>query len=334
MKKIGSKINIQQIQSFNSEILINELSYKNLWVFRRANFIKVFYDDFYFGREFGEEFYFLKRNGGDIFTLNKMLHTEKKLDGIWYLASCEPQSLTNYLKLRGQIGSMTSDYLLDLKDNLSQTRFLFDLEFEDRFIFKGFSQTQIEAYSKTDETLLWQINTSLYGFFKETIDDGFTEHPNTIDRPIFGNDNCVYVPMKGGQLLALNALDGSLKWMLEMPYSGFYGIYEDRIYKNSDNILYEIDAKSGSILRSLEYKHLKKLKGLFGFSADFRVYEDYIVLKDQIRGWVAMFDRKTMTLAHLAETGSRIGSDASYFHWIDNKLYVLDRENTLHIFEI
>jgi outer membrane protein assembly factor BamB len=201
-------------------------------------------------------------------------------------------------------------------------------------IFNINLEKSIEVYNFGSEMPLWQIDTSQYGVYKEPIDDGFIEHLNTIDRPIFRDENCVYVPMKGGQLLALNALDGSLKWMLEMPYSGFYGIYEDRIYKNSDNILYEIDAKSGSILRSLEYKHLKKLKGLFGFSADFRVYEDYIVLKDQIRGWVAMFDRKTMTLAHLAETGSRIGSDASYFHWIDNKLYVLDRDNTLHIFEI
>jgi outer membrane protein assembly factor BamB len=201
-------------------------------------------------------------------------------------------------------------------------------------IFNIFLENRIDVFEFGLETPLWQIDTSLYGVFKEPIDNGFTEHPNTIDRPIFGDENCVYVPMKGGQLLALNASDGSLKWMLEMEYSGFYGIYEDRIYKNSNHTLYEIDSKSGSILRSLEYRYLKELKGLFGFSADFRVYEDYIILKDQLRGWVAMFDRKTMTLAHLAETGSRIGSDASFFHWLDNKLYVLDKENTLHIFEI
>jgi outer membrane protein assembly factor BamB len=202
------------------------------------------------------------------------------------------------------------------------------------FVFNINLEKSIEVYKFGSEIPLWQIDTSQYRVYKEPLDERFIEHPNKIDGPIFRDENTVYVPMKGGQLVALNFLDGSLKWILEMTISCFYVIYQNKIYGNNGDELFEIDAQTGEILRKLEYKSIKKLKRLFGFTGEHKVYKDYIILKDQVRGWVAMFDRKTMTLAHLAETGSRIGSDSSYFHWIDNKLYVLDRENTLHIFEI
>jgi PQQ enzyme repeat len=198
--------------------------------------------------------------------------------------------------------------------------------------FNIISEKDIVVYEFGVEEPLWQLDTSQYGTYKVRTDDGFDEFPNKIDRPLFADEATIYAPMKGGQLLALNATDGSVKWILEMEYSGFYAIYGDSIYKNSDYKLYEINGKTGTVTKTLEYQSLKELKKTI-FSGDLKVYDDFVILKTS-DGLVAMFDRQTFKLTHLVQAEGPLGSDTSGFHWLDNKLYVYTyRTTTVHIFE-
>jgi PQQ enzyme repeat len=201
-------------------------------------------------------------------------------------------------------------------------------------VFNIVFEKDIVVYEFGVEEPQWQLDTSQYGTYKVRTDDGFDEFPNKIDRPLFADETTIYAPMKGGQLLALNATDGSLKWILEMEISCGYANLGDRIYANNGDELFEIDANLGVVLKTVAYKSLKELKGYFGFTGDHKVYDDYIILKDQHNGWVVMFDRQTLTLSHMAETGERLSSDAESFHWLDNKLYIYTyRTSTVHIFE-
>jgi outer membrane protein assembly factor BamB len=334
MIQVASKQNVQQILSFGNIILINDKPYENLTTYTKNNFVDVYKGKFYFGSNFNGLFYFLKENGESIYLLDNKSNINSTLEGNWYIANCETQSLKNFLRLRKKNEENVSNYLLDIEGNLIQTKHLYDLEFTNSFVFKGFSHTIIESYSKNIEQLIWSLDTSQYGTYKVRTDIGFDAFPNKIDRPLFADETTIYAPMKGGQLLALNATDGSVKWILEMGISCGYANLGDRIYANNGDELFEIDANLGVVLKTVAYKSIKELKGYFGFTGDHKVYDDYVILKDQHNGWVVMFDRQTLTLSHMAETGARIGSDAGSVHWLDNKLYVYTFNTaTVHIFE-
>lgn len=334
MREIGKLNNINQILTYGKTPIFSEWGNKNLWIFNDVGFEKIYEGSFYTGITFGGIFYFVKKSGESVFIINNnKFEISEYLKGSWHINPYVAKSIPNVMQISRQIDDEYFYFLLNLNGDFTKRKKIYKLGVGSEIVINN-DHTNIFTYSNQDEKLIWQIDTSTYGFVKEPTDDGFEELPNKIDRPIFCDHSTLYVPMKGGQLIALNASDGSLKWMLEMEVSCTYEIFESKIYANNGDELFEIEARNGSILKSITYKSFKKLKGLFGITGEFRVYDEYVILRDQSRGWVLMFDRQNFSLVHMAETGQRLGSDASHFHWLKYKLYVhCHRDNTLHIYE-
>ena len=96
--------------------------------------------------------------------------------------------------------------------------------------------------------------------------------------------------------------------------------------------VHEIDALSGKLLRSKKYDEEKQLKGLHT-AGPFWLYPDVIITVDVKDGEICMLDRKTLKcLAFFSIKMSIINSNTSLV-WHENKLYVLDIFNNLHIYE-
>ncbi len=245
------------------------------------------------------------------------------------------QAIPNLLKLSYRDKDLNQTlYQLNTKYNLSQINRLYDLQFENLFIYKGFSKTNIQAYNR-DEELVWDTKASDFGrniMRHRDTKEVLSDKPNEIDGDIFNYNGLIYTPLRGGQLLALNAKDGSKAWFLEHEISGAYQILEDKIYKKTGKELYEIEAATGKVLREKKLKQDPKLSE-FHASGPLWVYDDVIIVVDVFYGKICILERKTFEVLDFFSINYRIINNNNALVWHENKLYVLDIDNTLHIFE-
>jgi hypothetical protein len=179
---------------------------------------------------------------------------------------------------------------------------------------------------------LWQTDLSQIGANIKL--DNSKANNNEIDGELFGSETLglVYVPMAGGQLVALDINTGNVVWVCSTKGNGRYAIFEDKIYKESDN-LYVIDAASGAIIQQKDFEQI--IPEYFVPSGPVWVYPDVLILLSVREAKVALLNRETLELEDLVHIPNVPGIPHSkdVIVWNDNKLYVLDMERTLHIFE-
>jgi outer membrane protein assembly factor BamB len=195
-------------------------------------------------------------------------------------------------------------------------------------IFFRAKRKEIKAFK---ESVIWQTDLSGYGSCYNYSDE---EIPNEIDGELMGFENLLFVPLKGGQLLALDVETGKQIWMQDYNRrSGFYTIFGNKIYKHDGLSLIEIDAYTGKTIRTKiftesEENELKQFYSLHYFW----VYEDIIILYGN-KNKIAIIDRTTFQLKDFLVLSANVPASRDNVIWHDNKLYVLDLTNTLHIFE-
>lgn len=299
-----------------------------------GNKIKTFFNEpSYFFTTLNDKLFVQQINGKDIILLFDNC-SKTVLEGQYFLIFNQ-QSLPNHLKLLTQDEELNQTFFLFEKNyKLKQVQRLYDLQIEKNFIFKGFSTTTVECYT-LDEKLIWSTDATQFG--RDIMRDRETseilsDQPNEISGDIFSYKNLVYLFMKGGQLVALNAEDGSLAWMWEHERTGAFMGIEEKVYKQDGKSIFEIDAIKGKLLRELHYSDNSVLEG-YHSSGPLWVYEDVIVTVDVLYGKICIIDRKNFEVFDFFSLNKRLINSNNALVWHDNKLYVLDIDNTLHIFE-
>ncbi|WP_066633312.1 PQQ-binding-like beta-propeller repeat protein [Labilibacter marinus] len=199
-----------------------------------------------------------------------------------------------------------------------------------------FNKSNKEVFSyKEDHVVKFRIDISNYGrIIKKHRDTGevLSDTPNEIDGELFSYKGLLYVPLKGGQLLALNAIDGKKAWIWEHDRLGAYGIVGDKIYKQDGKEIFEINALNGNLIRSKRFSEECALEG-FHTSGPIWVYQDIIVVADVLSGKICMLDRTSLKVLEFFTINQKLPFSNNSIVWHNNQLHILDLENTLHIFE-
>lgn len=198
-----------------------------------------------------------------------------------------------------------------------------------------YSDKELIAHPFLEKEIVWQEDVSTFRRnIRKHRDTGeiLSDEPNEIDGELFSYEGLIYVPLKGGQLLALNASDGKMVWIWEHDRLGAYGIEGDKIYKQDGKEVFEIDALNGSLLKSTKLSNDPSMHD-FHASGPIWVYQDIIVVADVLSGKICMLDRLSFEVLDFFTINKKLPFNNDTIIWHENKLYVLDLENTLHIFE-
>lgn len=242
------------------------------------------------------------------------------------------QELKNYLKIRhmDDRGNWKNAWV-NISFEIREPKNHYDLEFKGVFVFKGFSKNIIKGYDEL-ENLIWETDISRFGSAGEFQNDKLVEVPNSIDRKILGSEKNVIVPLMNGHLLALNAATGEKAWQLELPSTGFCLSYKDRLYKHDGKTIYEIDVNTGALIKEIAFEKDAIAEGFYA-SDWFWLNEEYIILKNIMNGDILILDRLEMKVVKLVETGTNLASSDANLIWHNAQLYLIDLDDTLHIFE-
>lgn len=211
---------------------------------------------------------------------------------------------------------------LDLTD--TSHLFKFDKCINGRYYIYMYPPNLLTRINIYNQEIIWQVRPTDYLSIASSEEIIVKDHP-------LSYQDYIYFQLESGELFSLNSETSSLEWMVRHEFSGPISIYNDKIYKRS-NKLYEICAKTG---KTEKEKLIKEIVG-GSFSATGRIisYEDVIVLWDVKDSEVVMINRDDFSLADKVKINSiGIGNQEGVIEWHDDKLYVLDMERTLHIFE-
>jgi len=220
----------------------------------------------------------------------------------------------------------------DLKSEKAEITNVYSLQVGQYYFNK--SNKEVFSYQK-DHIQRFKIDIRTFGRnIKKHRDTGevLSDEPNEIDGDLFGYEGLLYVPLKGGQLLALNAADGKKVWFLEHEISGAYHILDNFIYKKDGKQIYEIEAVSGKILRKKVFKEDKALINFFA-AGPLWVFKEIIIVVDITNGKICIMDRISLQVLDFFSINQKLPYSPHAINWHENKLYVLDLENTLHIYE-
>ncbi|WP_008637876.1 PQQ-like beta-propeller repeat protein [Bizionia argentinensis] len=237
------------------------------------------------------------------------------------------QNIENFLKLSLKKDEVKHFFLLDVFLNKKLM-----LEFPDycfQNIFLRAKRKTIDAFGTSN---LWKNDISKYGKNRTLNSEQII--PNEIDGALMGFEDSLYVPLQGGQLLCLDINTGDKKWIQDYNgRSGFYSLNNDKIYKHDGLSLLEIDAKTGLALRSKIFSESDEAEVQSFYSLNgFWTYEDVIILYG-LDNTVVMLNKNNFSLFGFISLSAPISTDKNNVIWDKNKLYVLDLNNTLHIFE-
>lgn len=145
------------------------------------------------------------------------------------------------------------------------------------------------------------------------------------------NEKSLLVRCKSGQLVKLVIDSGEVDVISDLV--GRSVLFDNKLFSVTGNFLQELDSDSGAVLQE---ENIAVLTEKYGFypTGKSKVYLDYIFLMSAGKpGMVAIFDRTTLKFKELLELESMIPIGTSHLHWHDEKLFILDSSNTLHIFE-
>ncbi len=267
-----------------------------------------------------------KNTSSDCIIINENYEIIEEINGMLSLK----KSLKNYLQIMIKKNNVKKYYFYNSSQKFIPIREPYELESKDVFIGRVWKK-DVKAYSKDTEELIWEkdVSSPEYGIFKDI--DGEV-YPNSLNSAAMADDDTIYLSMKGGQLIALNSKDGSTKWMLDGE-KGKCVLYKNFIYKNTGVGLVVIDINTHKAINEVSYSSYKNNEA--GMTGDFNVYEDVIVMKNQMDENVVVIDRKTLKMLDYIHLENCIRNSSSYCTvWHNNRLHAIDGNFVMHIYEL
>jgi len=227
-----------------------------------------------------------------------------------------------------------SGFLIDNNFNIEEFNPYnrFDVKVVD--LYFNYGRNKVFAYS-TDMQLVYDVDITNFG--RNIAKDPKTgavlwDKPNEIKEALLADDKNIYVPLTGGQLLALDAKTGKKVWMWEQPRNGTFAIQGEYIYKQDGLTVFEIDTNTGKLIREKNFND-DVLVERFHASGSLWVYENLIIVCDVLYGKICLLNRQTLEVEEFFSLDKKLVNSKDAIIWNDNKLYVLDIDHTLHIFE-
>ena len=330
MKEIKQINDISILYFFNSQVLIRTeknglitddgqliLSGKNITTISSIlySFNYIFIQHIRF-----DEIYIYTLTGEFVKLINSGFHLHiKKIDNKHYIANRNTKSF----------------WEIDDKLNLTNTNkyVQFNTVLNNNIIHN--TSTFIKCYKNLDGELKWEVKIENFG--RNIAKDPKTgevlwDKPNEIKEALLADDKNIYVPLTGGQLLALDAKTGEKVWMFDNEKLGKYQILDDKIYKGDGKSIIVYDKNNLKIEKKLYFKDVPILKNYIP-AGPFLVYNDIIISTDVLYGKICLLNRQTLEVEEFFSLDKKLVNSKDAIIWNDNKLYVLDIDHTLHIFE-
>lgn len=213
----------------------------------------------------------------------------------------------------------------------------FRVEVVDEFVLLTDSENKSILTCRSLKTggVLWQADVAEFGNWLDY--DGKTTVKGKVKNiyPIDGD--LVVVEVVRSYLVAFRISTRELLWQHNGPYTTFYNV---SLYNNTFHIFsdyyYELDAHTGEMLRKTEFVPLLKQAGIRqSFLTQPAVNGKYIAIASHYDSAILLINRTDFTVAQRIDLeGCQNGiplTNAPRFH--DNRLFQLDGDGTLHVFE-
>lgn len=192
----------------------------------------------------------------------------------------------------------------------------------------------LTCFSETNGSLLWEVNINELG-----LPAGSYE---IIARPQFAGGR-IYVGVTGGQsdyLLCLDAANGQLHWQLKGAGMRFQ-VMEQAILCFVNTEIWQINAGDGTRLHSADLSAHIKSAGIDPYAnvifRDNKMYLagilDTIISEWNIQTGELLWHYRIHDTDKTGRRGVMIPAAEDVFYVFDNRMYVLDSEQTLHVFE-
>lgn len=266
-----------------------------------------------------QEIFIYSLNGEHVKTIEAGFGLDaKKINGTIYLPNRETKSF----------------WILDEELSITDTKkyFYFNEIVRDYPVNNG--STSISLFNGIEGKTTWEVNISQYGrniAHHPKTNEVLFDKPNEIDGKLLGDQERIYVPLAGGQLVALSIETGECMWLWESNRKGAYKEFGDHVYKQDGLSVFVINKTDGTLSRKVNFKIDLGLSD-FHASGPLWVYEDVIVVCDVLYGKICILNRLNFQLVEFFSLEKKLVNSESAIAWNDGKLYVLDIERTLHVY--
>jgi len=224
--------------------------------------------------------------------------------------------------------------LISDRNEIEKFDFIFNAEIYFDNYYCNHNNESVFTYTNLHNEI-WKVDVTNYGRdIAKNPETGevLWDNLNGIKDDLFADNKNIYVPLKGGQLLALDGGTGEKVWMWEHPRNGVFAIQGEYIYKQDGLTIFEINTRNGVLNREKNFND-DVLVEKFHASGPLWVYEDLIIVCDVLYGKICLLNRSTLEVEDFFSLNKKLVNSKNAIIWNDNKLYVLDIEQTLHIFE-
>ncbi len=147
--------------------------------------------------------------------------------------------------------------------------------------------------------------------------------------------NNIYVRLSEGRLIRYDLQSHQKIWKFT-PYfkEVSYSVDENYVYSHYGYGIHFIDKESGIVTKTIDYKDYPELKD-FSSNDNIFHFDQYIITRDTITGYLALFDRHTLELLDCHQVDDHgIGTGLDRIRYCNNHLYILGASNTVHIYSL
>ena len=202
--------------------------------------------------------------------------------------------------------------------------------------FIRFLPKKLEFFDTYGGDLRWQFDPANYGRnikFSRDSKEVLSDEPNYISGSPFSDNDNLFIPLEGGQLVALNINNGEFKWMLEQKINGSYIYHSGSIYKKNSKEIFKINPITGSVDRQLNFYEAEISNGLLS-TQPFWITNDYIFVCDTLNGTLCQIDKDEFEVVAILKINSKIPNSTNSMIVIEDSAYLIDLDNNLHLIEL
>jgi hypothetical protein len=223
--------------------------------------------------------------------------------------------------------------ITEMDDSFQQSFYLFSEQLDRQLLpkfsnlllndsFVCASKYKIELFSSSTLKICWDYQC----------DEGFQLDKRN---KLFSDEDLVYLPLKGGILIALDTHSGEQKWKYQGDANFVsYGEKGDFIYVHTGDSIIIISKANGQVINVINYSDYDELNS-FMSNGIIWCFEKLIVVRNSGTGEVVLFSRESFeVLGRAIVDKSGIGESKDRIQFIDNYLYILGTSNTVHIYSI